>query len=53
MHVTESTQPVAQQVFQDPGHRAAAHYLIRADDGPVRLLVTVWIRRRVVCRRAG
>lgn len=53
MHVTGSTQPVAEQVFQDPGHRAAAHCPIRADDGPVSLQVTVWIRRRVVRQRPG
>ncbi|MFG3151497.1 N-acetylmuramoyl-L-alanine amidase [Streptomyces sp. NPDC048219] len=49
VHVTESTQPIAEQVFQDPGHRASAHYLIRADDGHI----TQMVREHDVAFQAG
>ncbi|MGW2169507.1 N-acetylmuramoyl-L-alanine amidase [Streptomyces sp. NPDC001705] len=49
VHVTESTQPIAEQVFQDPGHRASAHYLIRADDGHI----TQMVREHDVAYHAG
>jgi N-acetyl-anhydromuramyl-L-alanine amidase AmpD len=49
VHVTQSTQPIAEQVFQDPGHRASAHYLIRAEDGHI----TQMVREHDVAYHAG
>ncbi|WP_369249737.1 N-acetylmuramoyl-L-alanine amidase [Streptomyces sp. R41] len=39
IHVTQSRFTAAARAFQDPGHRAAAHYLVRASDGHVAQLV--------------
>ncbi|WSC03039.1 N-acetylmuramoyl-L-alanine amidase [Streptomyces scopuliridis] len=49
VHVTQSTAPIAEQVFRDPGHRAAAHYLVRADDGRI----TQMVREHDVAYHAG
>lgn len=35
IHVTEGSYAVALKVFGDPGHGAATHYVIRAEDGHV------------------
>ncbi|WP_407561368.1 N-acetylmuramoyl-L-alanine amidase [Streptomyces sp. 184] len=35
IHVTEGSYAVALQVFSDPGHGAATHYVVRAEDGHV------------------
>ncbi|WP_030621753.1 N-acetylmuramoyl-L-alanine amidase [Streptomyces fulvoviolaceus] len=40
VHVTQSTHPVALKVFQDPGHRAATHYVVRARDGHLTQMVS-------------
>ncbi|MCL8011306.1 N-acetylmuramoyl-L-alanine amidase [Streptomyces sp. AS02] len=39
LHVTQSTYPVALKVFRDHGHRAAAHYVVRARDGHIAQMV--------------
>ncbi|MEU6354575.1 N-acetylmuramoyl-L-alanine amidase [Streptomyces sp. NPDC047072] len=39
LHVTQSTHAVALEVFRDPAHRAAAHYVVRARDGHVTQMV--------------
>ncbi|MBA2951940.1 N-acetylmuramoyl-L-alanine amidase [Streptomyces himalayensis] len=39
IHVTQSRFASAARAFQDPGHRAAAHYLVRASDGHIAQLV--------------
>ncbi|MET7684300.1 N-acetylmuramoyl-L-alanine amidase [Streptomyces sp. NPDC005423] len=49
IHVTQSTYPVALKVFEDPGHRAAAHYVVRARDGHV----TQMVRELDVAYHAG
>ncbi|MFF3714024.1 N-acetylmuramoyl-L-alanine amidase [Streptomyces phaeochromogenes] len=49
VHVTQSTHPVALKVFQDPGHRAATHYVVRARDGHL----TQMIRELDVAYHAG
>ncbi|RBM18249.1 N-acetylmuramoyl-L-alanine amidase [Streptomyces sp. PT12] len=35
IHMPEATYPITLRVFQDPGHGAAAHYVLRSDDGHV------------------
>ncbi|MFI6943237.1 N-acetylmuramoyl-L-alanine amidase [Streptomyces sp. NPDC050418] len=35
IHVTEGSYATAIRVFRDPGHAAAAHYVIRAKDGEI------------------
>ncbi|MDT0269430.1 N-acetylmuramoyl-L-alanine amidase [Streptomyces sp. DSM 44915] len=35
IHMPEATYPVTLQVFQDPGHGAATHYVVRSEDGHV------------------
>lgn len=39
IHVAEGTYPVTLQVFMDPAHQAAAHYVVRAADGQVAQMV--------------
>ncbi|MEC4017934.1 N-acetylmuramoyl-L-alanine amidase [Streptomyces sp. H27-D2] len=39
IHVPQATFPVTLKVFQDPGHRAATHYVVRSADGHVAQLV--------------
>ncbi|MEU6419177.1 N-acetylmuramoyl-L-alanine amidase [Streptomyces spiralis] len=39
IHVTQSRYMSAARAFQDPGHRASAHYLVRASDGHIAQLV--------------
>lgn len=39
IHVTQSRFTAAARAFQDPRHRAAAHYLVRASDGHIAQLV--------------
>lgn len=39
VHMPEATYPITLQVFQDPEHGAAAHYVVRSHDGHVAQLV--------------
>jgi len=39
IHVIQGSYPVAVKVFQDPSHRAAAHYVVRTSDGHVAQMV--------------
>jgi hypothetical protein len=48
VHVTQGGYASAVKVFQDPGHRAAAHYIVRADGG-----ITQMIRELDVAFHAG
>ena len=39
IHLPQATYPVTLKVFQDPGHGAASHYVVRASDGHVAQMV--------------
>ncbi|MGP4002471.1 N-acetylmuramoyl-L-alanine amidase [Streptomyces sp. 8N706] len=39
IHVPEATYPLTLKVFQDPGHGAAAHYVVRSGDGHVAQMI--------------
>ncbi|MGD6752046.1 N-acetylmuramoyl-L-alanine amidase [Streptomyces sp. BH105] len=52
IHVTQSTYPVALKVFQDPGHGAAAHYVVRARDGHIAQMVREGDVAYHACNRA-
>jgi N-acetyl-anhydromuramyl-L-alanine amidase AmpD len=39
IHVPQATYPVTLKVFQDPGHGAATHYVVRSSDGHVAQMI--------------
>ncbi|WP_432095379.1 N-acetylmuramoyl-L-alanine amidase [Streptomyces sp. bgisy100] len=39
IHVPQATYPLTLKVFKDPGHRAAAHYVVRSKDGHVAQMI--------------
>ncbi|WP_407548714.1 N-acetylmuramoyl-L-alanine amidase [Streptomyces sp. Pv4-95] len=49
VHVTQETYADTIKLFQDPGHKAAAHYVVRSDDG----YIAQCVREKDVAWHAG